>query len=297
YLTKPWDEETLLSAVRAAAVRGRDTTHCVLLVGNDSERLAPFQVIMGIRVLAVAMALEEALVGPALKPWLIVLDGGVDPTHDATALRILAERYPGRPTIVTTRSPASVLRADVCAMADVVAAPYHVSDILNRIHRILSTRVGHTKSGPWLSHHVGGAIDYLTDHYRAVVPLANVARFAGLSVDRLAHVFRAKVGMTMKEYAARLRVCVGCQLLAHSDRKLEDIAQCLGFDHASHFSRVFTDMMGLRPGEYRRRVRGDGGGYLSCWRSSAAGSTTTTPRCLTRRWGCEVRPSAEWKRL
>src|SRR5437762_1009685 len=101
YLTKPWDEETLLSAVRAAAVRGRDTTHCVLLVGNDSERLAPFQVIMGIRVLAVAMALEEALVGPALKPWLIVLDGGVDPTHDATALRILAERYPGRPTIVT----------------------------------------------------------------------------------------------------------------------------------------------------------------------------------------------------
>jgi transcriptional regulator GlxA family with amidase domain len=82
-----------------------------------------------------------------------------------------------------------------------------------------------------------------------------VAGSVGLSVDRLAHVFRDEVGMTMREYATRLRICAGARLLAETDRKLEDIASYLGYDHASHFSGVCTDIMKLRPGESRRRVR------------------------------------------
>jgi methylphosphotriester-DNA--protein-cysteine methyltransferase len=82
----------------------------------------------------------------------------------------------------------------------------------------------------------------------------------------------------------RLRVAVGCRLLGESDRKLEDIAQWLGFNHASHFSRVFIDVVGVRPGEYRHRVRADRAEWTvakarqSGWPIASAGGRTGQER-------------------
>lgn len=54
----------------------------------------------------------------------------------------------------------------------------------------------------------------------------------------------------------RVRVAVASRLLAHTYTKLDGIAQVSGFTDASHLSRVFTERMGIRPGEYRRRSYG-----------------------------------------
>src|SRR5215813_11820394 len=122
----------------------------------------------------------------------------------------------------------------------------------------MSGRWGYPVVPLYVGSYAARALEYLTDHYRETIGLSDVASSVGLSVDRLAHVFRDEVGMTMKEYATRLRICSGARLLAETNRKLEDIASSLGYDHASHFSRVFTDVMKLRPGEYRRRARDAG---------------------------------------
>lgn len=254
YLTKPWEEASLLAMIRATVARPRGGTRCVLLVSEDTESLAPFRVIMEPRVPVLFMRPEPGAVRGLSEPWVAMFAAGADPAPTAAMIEVVYECYPGCPILVATAHPEALRSAQVL-VAEMVAAPYRVGDVLNKIGLLVSGRWGYPALPFHLGDHTARAIEYLTLRYRAAVPLSDVAGSVGLSVDRLAHVFRDEAGMTMKQYSTRLRICAGARLLAETERKLEDIALYLGFDHASHFSRVFTDVMRLRPGEYRRQVR------------------------------------------
>jgi len=41
-------------------------------------------------------------------------------------------------------------------------------------------------------------------------------------------------------------------LLRDTDEKMEDIAQQVGYSGAANLSRAFKEVMGMRPGEFRR---------------------------------------------
>jgi len=80
-----------------------------------------------------------------------------------------------------------------------------------------------------------------------------IARAVGLSSAQLAYLFRREIGMTIKDYATRVRVEIIKRLLADTDDKLDSIAEQLGFCDAAHLSRVFRRICGCPPGEYRRQ--------------------------------------------
>jgi CheY-like chemotaxis protein/AraC-like DNA-binding protein len=274
YLTKPWEEAPLLAMVRATAVRPRGGARCVLLVSEDPESPLPFRVILEPRVPVHCMRPEPGAVRGLSEPWVAMLMAGADAAPTAAMVEAVYERYPGCPILVATAHP-DALRSAQVLVTEVVAAPYKVGDVLNKLGLLVSGRWGYPALPFHVGDHAARAIEYLTTRYRTTVALADVAGSVGLSVDRLAHVFRDEVGMTMKEYSTRLRIWAGAHLLAESERKLEDIALHLGFDHASHFSRVFTDVMKLRPGEYRRQVREPVGPRMI---PAVAGSTQAGPR-------------------
>lgn len=99
---------------------------------------------------------------------------------------------------------------------------------------------------------VSRALDFMSRHYREVLSIQAIAGAAGLSGSRLAHVFRADTGMTLKTYLARLRVHVAKVLLSESSEKLHAVAERVGFYDTSHLCRVFTEYVGRSPGAYRR---------------------------------------------
>jgi CheY-like chemotaxis protein/AraC-like DNA-binding protein len=254
FVTKPWEESQLLATIRAAVARPSGPARPVLLVGEDGESLAPLRVIIELHAPVLSMRPEPGAVKGLSQPWIAMFEAGVDPAPTIAMIEMLVERYPDCPIVVTTAHP-EALRSIRPVIKELVTPPYHVGDVLNKIGRLMSGRWGHPVVPLYVGNYAARALAYLTQHYRETIVLSAVAGSVGLSVDRLAHVFRDEVGMTMKEYATRLRICSGARLLAETDRKLEDIASFLGYDHASHFSRVFTDLMKLRPGEYRRRAR------------------------------------------
>jgi DNA-binding response OmpR family regulator len=253
YLTKPWGDVQLLAAVRGALAQRHGAGGAILLVCDDAEGLAPLQVALAREVSVQARTVAAALHAPGHCPALIVLDGRTEPLRVGDAVQALRERYPGAALLVLAPSRTEPRLAPGLG-AEVVTGPHRLDDLLHRVGRLLPGRPGPRALGKQVSSRAARAADYIARHYRGPLPLCDVADHVGLSTDRLAHVFRHEVGMPMKEYAMRLRVAVGCRLLAESERKLEDIAQWLGFDHASHFSRVFVDVTGMRPGEYRRRA-------------------------------------------
>ncbi len=90
---------------------------------------------------------------------------------------------------------------------------------------------------------------------RSPVPnptVAQVAAQVGLSRSRFFEQFRRCMGISPQHYIDWVRMSHAIQLLGASDRPLADIADELGFEEHSHFTRFFSQHMGVPPSEFRR---------------------------------------------
>lgn len=83
------------------------------------------------------------------------------------------------------------------------------------------------------------------------VPVAALARAAGLSVSHFNREFREWTGYSPLEYQRRQRVARARELLADVTLTIKEVAARVGFDDPYHFSRLFRQVDGLSPSQYR----------------------------------------------
>lgn len=86
---------------------------------------------------------------------------------------------------------------------------------------------------------------------RATVP--EMAARAGLTERTFLRRFRKATGLRPTEYCQQLRVGRAREMLESSRRSVEEIAWSVGYGDPGAFRQVFHKLMGLSPGEYRRR--------------------------------------------
>ena len=87
---------------------------------------------------------------------------------------------------------------------------------------------------------------------RDPLTIAEIAREVGVSDDHLIRIFREAFGLPAGTYYTRLRLTVACRLLRETDEKMDDVAHHVGYSGAANLSRAFKEVMGVRPGEFRR---------------------------------------------
>jgi AraC family transcriptional regulator len=104
---------------------------------------------------------------------------------------------------------------------------------------------------PW---QVRRATEILRTRLDGAVPLREVARECRLSVSHFAHAFRVTMGMAPYKWLLAHRVEVAKEQLRDSQQALSDVALACGFADQSHLTRVFTRMVGLSPGAWRRAL-------------------------------------------
>ena len=85
--------------------------------------------------------------------------------------------------------------------------------------------------------------------------VADLAALAGVHAAHLLRTFRRHHGMTVANYARRLRIEHARSAIATSTRSLSQIALDTGFSDQPHFTRVFRAAFGETPGQYARLVR------------------------------------------
>lgn len=85
------------------------------------------------------------------------------------------------------------------------------------------------------------------------VTLADLAERAGMEERTFLRRFQKATGMTTTEYCQRLRVGAARGMLQASRLPIERIAWEVGYGDAGAFRKVFARIVGLTPGEYRRR--------------------------------------------
>jgi AraC-like DNA-binding protein len=101
--------------------------------------------------------------------------------------------------------------------------------------------------------------------------LALLAQAAGLSRTTLAEKFRSAMGDTPLAHLRMLRLQKARQLLAEPRRKLDEVAQAVGYQDAFGFSKAFKRAVGVSPGEFRRRDAAERG-LPWRWGSTATGT-------------------------
>lgn len=83
--------------------------------------------------------------------------------------------------------------------------------------------------------------------------LATLAALAGLEERTFLRRFQKATGLTTTEYCQRLRVGKARELLQFSVLPIDRVAWEVGYGDAGAFRKVFARIVGLTPGEYRRR--------------------------------------------
>jgi transcriptional regulator GlxA family with amidase domain len=82
--------------------------------------------------------------------------------------------------------------------------------------------------------------------------LSQLAAISGLSTSHFGRAFKASTGLPPHRWHLKQRIEHACAMLADAGASLADVAYATGFADQSHFTRVFSRMIGMSPGAWRR---------------------------------------------
>lgn len=132
---------------------------------------------------------------------------------------------------------------------------------LDHVALALTAHVAHRYGGMRIrpESHRGGLASWQEHRVKELIhetkkdlSLNRLANECGLSVRHFIRAFRQSTGVTPHRFLLQDRVERALTLLPQRDLSLGDIALACGFADQSHFTRVFTSVVGTSPGAWRR---------------------------------------------
>ncbi|WP_017812756.1 response regulator [Paenibacillus shenyangensis] len=98
------------------------------------------------------------------------------------------------------------------------------------------------------------AVDFIHSHYDRPLNMAMVSNHVSLNYSYFSEAFKAYTGENFVLYLKKIRIGKAKELLADSPWKLADIGEMVGFENTRHFSRVFRELEGISPQDYRAKM-------------------------------------------
>lgn len=229
YVTKPWEHGEITATIQRI-LREAQAPPGVLLVSDDPAALVPVELALERHVRVRTMSVTAALASnfPA---ELVVVHA---PDHPKASLSSkLTGRFPHAVPVWVRDEHSSLVKT----LGDIRAHLTSLGTLRSQLPRA-----------------VVAAIDVMVPHCGDPLTIDEVARRVGVSEDHLIRMFRESFGLTAGAYYVRLRIAVACRLLRDTDEKMDEVALQVGYSGAANLSRAFKEVMGVRPGEFRRSV-------------------------------------------
>jgi len=111
---------------------------------------------------------------------------------------------------------------------------------------VLSTKKHSKKDG------IIQSIEYMREHINGMIALEELATVAGLSVSHYCAMFKQKTMQTPMQLYTSMKIQRACQLLQNRNQTIKAVSYSLGFFDQYHFSKVFKQVMGVSPKDFRR---------------------------------------------
>lgn len=100
---------------------------------------------------------------------------------------------------------------------------------------------------------IGKCQEWIAKRPNVEAPVASMVRLSGLPERTFKRRFQKAVGMPPLEYVHALRLEDAKHLLETCEDTLDKVAERVGYEDATFFSRLFRRKVGLTPADYRRR--------------------------------------------
>lgn len=106
-------------------------------------------------------------------------------------------------------------------------------------------------NGRSLSPAVIRSVAYIKEHYHEPISLAEVAAWIDLAPNYFSQRFKIETGENFIDFLKGIRLRRAQVLLKSSDLKVAEIAAQVGYPNPNYFCRIFKDLTGETPAEYR----------------------------------------------
>lgn len=114
---------------------------------------------------------------------------------------------------------------------------------------IKEIRSAHTENGD-----MKDAVDYIENNYHRPLNMAIVSNYVSLNYSYFSEAFKAYTGESFVTYLKKVRIRKAKELIGRGSLKLSEISAAVGFENTRHFSRVFKELEGISPFEYRGKL-------------------------------------------
>lgn len=112
------------------------------------------------------------------------------------------------------------------------------------------------KQGGAYSNSIQEAVNYIRKNYgREDLSVNLVAKQVNLSVSWLSTKFKEEAGIGVNDYLNKIRIQRAKQLFDEQDYMIYEVAGKVGFTSSQYFSKIFKQITGVTPNEYRRMNR------------------------------------------
>ena len=92
----------------------------------------------------------------------------------------------------------------------------------------------------------------LLDNFEEAPSIAELAKFAGVSETKLKKIFKQVFGKTIFQYFQNFRMQEAARLLSEERLSVSEVGYQLGFTNLGHFTRVFEEIIGVKPKRYSK---------------------------------------------
>lgn len=95
------------------------------------------------------------------------------------------------------------------------------------------------------------ALEYIEKSYMKNISLQEIADYSNLSRTYFSQLFKQETNENFIDYLNRYRIEKAKLLLQNSDMKIYTVGRECGFDNYRYFSRIFKNICGVSPADYR----------------------------------------------
>lgn len=152
----------------------------------------------------------------------------------------------------------SCIRSPVIDVDDMISGLELLAEYLGQTYHILQTT--HSDPNPARRYYNSSEDDILThavEHIRqnisSHISVAELAAFCHCSESYLSRIFKKRTGVNINVYINKVRMEHAKNYLLLSKESMAEISASVGFNDPNYFSRVFTQIIGIPPTEFRRR--------------------------------------------
>lgn len=95
--------------------------------------------------------------------------------------------------------------------------------------------------------------DLIESNISDIPTVENLAKEAGLNINKLQEGFKKLYGTTINNYVQKKRLDAAYNLLTKTDLTISEIVVAIGLSSKSYFSKIFKEKHSISPSDFRKK--------------------------------------------